>query len=219
MAGILAGKAALITGSTSGIGLAYARALAGAGANVCLHGFGELSSIQKVQDELQAEHGVKTAYSDADLKKPALIKDMVKRVCSVLCAGCWGGERGVQLAALEVGALILCRVSAAVVTCGLLQAHDQFGRLDILVNNAGGVSVGARADVSTLTATGSVSSDKPHHPRPLPLTLTSLGGTLLQPHVISYRLTLHLHLCVHHTQAFSMSALSRSFPRTSGTTS
>lgn len=80
MAGILAGKAALITGSTSGIGLAMARALAGAGANVCLHGLGDLSAIQKVQDELQSAHGVKTAYSDADLKKPALIRDMVKQV-------------------------------------------------------------------------------------------------------------------------------------------
>lgn len=80
MAGILAGKAALVTGSTSGIGLAYARALAGAGANVCLHGFGDLANIQKVQDELQSSHNVKTAYSDADLKKPEKIRDMVKQV-------------------------------------------------------------------------------------------------------------------------------------------
>jgi 3-hydroxybutyrate dehydrogenase len=85
MAGILAGKAALITGSTSGIGLAYARALAGAGANVCLHGFGDLSNIQKVQDELQSSHGVKSAYSDADLKKPEKIRDMVKQVTMSPC--------------------------------------------------------------------------------------------------------------------------------------
>lgn len=79
MAGILAGKAALVTGSTSGIGLAYARALAGAGANVCLHGFGDLSAVQKVQDDLQSSHGIRTAYSDADLKQPAKIRDMVKK--------------------------------------------------------------------------------------------------------------------------------------------
>lgn len=83
MAGILAGKAALVTGSTSGIGLAYARALAGAGANVCLHGFGDLSAVQKVQDDLQSSHGIRTAYSDADLKQPAKIRDMVKKVCMV----------------------------------------------------------------------------------------------------------------------------------------
>lgn len=87
MAALLAGKAALITGSTSGIGLAYARALAGAGANVTLHGFGDRSSIQKVQDELQSSHGIKTAYSDADLKQPAKIRDMVKQVCTVARSG------------------------------------------------------------------------------------------------------------------------------------
>lgn len=81
MAAMLAGKAALVTGSTSGIGLAYARALAGAGANVCLHGFGDLSAIQKTQDELQSAHGIKTAYSDADLKQPSKIREMVKLVC------------------------------------------------------------------------------------------------------------------------------------------
>lgn len=80
MAALLAGKAALVTGSTSGIGLAVARALAGAGANVCLHGFGDLSAIQQVQDDLQSTHGVKTSYSDADLKQPAKIREMVKQV-------------------------------------------------------------------------------------------------------------------------------------------
>jgi NAD(P)-dependent dehydrogenase (short-subunit alcohol dehydrogenase family) len=87
MAALLAGKAALITGSTSGIGLAMARALAGAGANVTLHGFGDRSSIQKVQDELQSSHGIKTAYSDADLKQPAKIRDMVKQVCTAARSG------------------------------------------------------------------------------------------------------------------------------------
>eukprot|EP00878_Enallax_costatus_P044283 GHUV01052729.1.p1 GENE.GHUV01052729.1~~GHUV01052729.1.p1 ORF type:complete len:118 (-),score=26.86 GHUV01052729.1:152-505(-) len=79
-AGLLAGKAALVTGSTSGIGLAMARALAGAGANVALHGFGDASQIQQLRDELKREHSVETAYSDADLRKPSLIRDMVKEV-------------------------------------------------------------------------------------------------------------------------------------------
>jgi NAD(P)-dependent dehydrogenase (short-subunit alcohol dehydrogenase family) len=79
-AGMLAGKAALITGSTSGIGLAMARALAGAGANVALHGFGTPEAIQGLQDELKNNHGVQTTYSDADLRKPPLIRDMVKQV-------------------------------------------------------------------------------------------------------------------------------------------
>lgn len=79
-AALLAGKAALVTGSTSGIGLAMARALAGAGANVALHGFGDASQIQQLRDELSKEHDVDIAYSDADLRKPPLIRDMVKEV-------------------------------------------------------------------------------------------------------------------------------------------
>eukprot|EP00879_Flechtneria_rotunda_P006824 GHRR01007169.1.p1 GENE.GHRR01007169.1~~GHRR01007169.1.p1 ORF type:complete len:198 (+),score=50.21 GHRR01007169.1:196-789(+) len=79
MAAMLAGKAAIVTGSTSGIGLAIARALAGAGANVCLHGFGEADAINKLQQSLQQEHSVQTAYSDADLRKPTLIRKMVQQ--------------------------------------------------------------------------------------------------------------------------------------------
>lgn len=79
-AGILAGKAALVTGSTSGIGLAMARALAGAGANVALHGMGDPAQIKNLRDEIKNNNGVETAYSDADLRKPALIRDMVKQV-------------------------------------------------------------------------------------------------------------------------------------------
>jgi len=125
MAGILAGKAALITGSTSGIGLAMARALAGAGANVCLHGLGDLSAIQKVQDELQSAHGVKTAYSDADLKKPALIRDMVKQVPDTGC------HRG------HLAACHFWDSNSVLHSLFCMQAHEEFGRLDILVNNAG----------------------------------------------------------------------------------
>jgi 3-hydroxybutyrate dehydrogenase len=80
MAGMLAGKAALVTGSTSGIGLAMIKALAGAGANVALHGLGDPSAIQKIQDELKDQHGIQTLYSGADLKQPKLIREMVKQV-------------------------------------------------------------------------------------------------------------------------------------------
>ena len=50
----LSGKVALVTGSTSGIGLAIARALAGAGARVMLNGFGDAGEIDKLKDELSA---------------------------------------------------------------------------------------------------------------------------------------------------------------------
>ncbi len=73
----LTGKSAIITGSTSGIGLGIARAFAGAGANVMLNGFGDAKEIESIRSGLAAEHGVKVTYSDADMSKPAAIVAMV----------------------------------------------------------------------------------------------------------------------------------------------
>lgn len=77
----LKGKAALVTGSTQGIGLAMIRALASAGADVAMHGLPtapELTASRK--DAISQEFGVGTMYCDADLRDPAAIRDMVKRV-------------------------------------------------------------------------------------------------------------------------------------------
>ena len=65
----LSGKSAVITGSTSGIGLGIARAFAGAGANIMLNGFGDAKEIESLRAGLAAEHGVKVAYSGADMSK------------------------------------------------------------------------------------------------------------------------------------------------------
>ena len=73
----LAGKAAVITGSTSGIGLAYARALAKAGANIVLNGMGEPADIEKERSGIEREFGVKAVHSPADMTKPAEIAEMV----------------------------------------------------------------------------------------------------------------------------------------------
>jgi len=75
---MLKGKAALVTGSTSGIGLAIARALAHEGANVVLNGFGDKAEIEKTRAGVENEFGVKARYSPADMTKPAEIADMIR---------------------------------------------------------------------------------------------------------------------------------------------
>ena len=75
---MLKGKSALVTGSTSGIGLAYARALAAEGANVTINGFGDAAAIEKERSGIEKDFGVKAVYSAADMTKPAEIADMIK---------------------------------------------------------------------------------------------------------------------------------------------
>jgi 3-hydroxybutyrate dehydrogenase len=75
---MLKGKTALVTGSTSGIGLATARALAQDGANITLNGFGDKATIEKIRSGIESEFGVRAHYSPADMTKPAEIADMVR---------------------------------------------------------------------------------------------------------------------------------------------
>ena len=73
----LKGKAAVVTGSTSGIGLAIARGFAGAGANVVINGFGTPADIEKERSGIETDYKVKALYSSADMTKPAEIAEMV----------------------------------------------------------------------------------------------------------------------------------------------
>jgi 3-hydroxybutyrate dehydrogenase len=82
----LSKKIALVTGSTSGIGLGIARALAGAGADVLLNGFGDPALIEKLLAELRSQYGVRAAYSPADMSKPAEIAAMVAQAARELGA-------------------------------------------------------------------------------------------------------------------------------------
>jgi 3-hydroxybutyrate dehydrogenase len=80
----LTSRNAVITGSTSGIGLAYAKALAAAGANVMINGFGEPADIEKERSAIAHDFGVTALYSSADMTKPDQIKGMVDEATAKL---------------------------------------------------------------------------------------------------------------------------------------
>jgi 3-hydroxybutyrate dehydrogenase len=80
----LKGKTALVTGSTSGIGLACARALAGAGANVMLNGFGDAGEIETIRHELEAASGGRALYNGADLTRPEAIEALMHQAADEL---------------------------------------------------------------------------------------------------------------------------------------
>lgn len=77
-AGELAGKSAIVTGSTSGIGLAIARSFAEAGMDVMLNGFGDRTEIEAARIAIVEEFGVRALYSSADMSKPADIAAMTR---------------------------------------------------------------------------------------------------------------------------------------------
>ena len=76
---MLKSKTALITGSTSGIGLGIARAFAGEGANVILNGFGNAKEIEALRGSIAAEHGVEVRYDGADLSQQGEIEMMMAK--------------------------------------------------------------------------------------------------------------------------------------------
>src|SRR6201996_3907796 len=71
------GKVALVTGSTSGIGLAIARAFAQGGADICINGFGDAAAIEKERSGIESDFGVRCRYSGADMSKGDQTEDMV----------------------------------------------------------------------------------------------------------------------------------------------
>ena len=74
----LAGKVSLVTGSTSGIGLGIARALAAAGSEVVLNGFGKPEDVANAQEKIASEFKVRVSHSPADMSNPGAIRDMIQ---------------------------------------------------------------------------------------------------------------------------------------------
>ena len=74
----LKGKTALVTGSTSGIGLGIAQTLAAQGANIVLNGFGDAKEIALLQTTIEKDYGVAVLYNAADMSKPAEIETLIR---------------------------------------------------------------------------------------------------------------------------------------------
>lgn len=83
---MLAGKCALITGSTQGLGYAMAERLAAEGCNIVLNGFGEAAEIEDKRQRLEREHGVRALHHGADLADPEQIAALVDAACAAFGA-------------------------------------------------------------------------------------------------------------------------------------
>lgn len=83
---MLKGKTALVTGSTSGIGLGIATRLAAEGARIILNGFGDAAEIEKLRSGLAKEHGVTVTYDGADMSKADAIEAMMRKAIAAFGA-------------------------------------------------------------------------------------------------------------------------------------
>jgi 3-hydroxybutyrate dehydrogenase len=79
---MLKGKSAVITGSTSGIGLGIAEALATQGVHLMINGFGDATEIERLRSALEKNHGVQVLYDGADMSKPDQIEAMMQRAAN-----------------------------------------------------------------------------------------------------------------------------------------
>jgi 3-hydroxybutyrate dehydrogenase len=137
-------RSALVTGSTSGIGLAIASELAAGGYNLVLNGFGDPEPIETIRSQLAAQHGVDVLYDGADMSRPQAIEAMLQRA-----AASWGGidvlvnNAGIQHVAPvdefpveKWDAILAINLSAAFHTTRLALPHMKFNRWGRVVNIA-----------------------------------------------------------------------------------
>ncbi len=132
----LKGKVALVTGSTSGIGLGIAQALAAQGADIMLNGFGDAAETARLGSETAERFGVRVRYSGADIGKPAEIRDMVAQT------------------AAELGALDILVNNAGIQFTATIEAFpdEQWDR--IIAINLSGVFHGTKAAIPLMKRRG-----------------------------------------------------------------
>ena len=75
---MLKGKVAIVTGSTSGIGLGIAKELARLGSDIVLNGFGEASEIEKIRNGIAREHDVRVVHDGADMSKGEAVRGLIE---------------------------------------------------------------------------------------------------------------------------------------------
>src|SRR5215472_15131429 len=97
---MLKGKVAIVTGSTSGIGLGIAKELAGLGADLVLNGFGDAGEIEAIRSGIEREHGVRVVYDGADMSKEQAVRGLIARMRAVGVGSTDEGrlERGNEIA-------------------------------------------------------------------------------------------------------------------------
>src|SRR5215469_16854155 len=76
---MLKGKVAIVTGSTSGIGLGIARELARLGADIVLNGFGDAGEIERIRRGIESDYGVRVTYDGADMSKADAVRGLIEK--------------------------------------------------------------------------------------------------------------------------------------------
>ena len=84
LATMLKGKVAIVTGSTSGIGLGIAKSLAAQGVDIVLNGFGDAHEIETIRNDLERAHGIRTGYSNADMSKGDAVRVLIELVSEMI---------------------------------------------------------------------------------------------------------------------------------------
>jgi 3-hydroxybutyrate dehydrogenase len=155
----LKGKTALVTGSTSGIGLACARAFAAEGARVVINGFGDPAAIEAIRRELEMTSGAEARYSDADLTRPEAIEAMMAQAGTLGTVDILVNNAGMQhvapiedFPAVKWDLIIALNLSAAFHTIRLALPGMKAKGWGRIVNNASAHSLVASPNKSAYVA-------------------------------------------------------------------